>query len=162
MHRIVEQYPNCFEFDRETGCLNWLRYKTKKGHGEVHLGGRGGKNERVHRLSWQLENGTIPQGLFVLHRCNNAACANVAHLYLGTHDDNMRDMKVSGRRKFKTHGERSGRAVLTEGQVIELRARVKRGDRYSDMAKEYGVTKGALRHAAVGINWSYLNEQYPV
>lgn len=54
----------------------------------------------AHRYSWILANGPVPDGLHVLHKCDVPACCNPAHLFLGTHQDNMKDRKAKGR----THG----------------------------------------------------------
>lgn len=58
------------------------------------------RNQRTlaHRLSWQIANGSIPDGLQVLHHCDNGACIRPDHLFVGTQADNMRDMDAKGRR----------------------------------------------------------------
>ena len=77
------------------GCVIWLRSRGR-GYGRW----RGGVMRRVHRLSWEAEHGQIPEGLDVLHRCDNPPCYNYEHLFLGTHTDNMRD-SVKKRRPWK-------------------------------------------------------------
>lgn len=83
------------------GCIGWTAAKNNKGYGRI-LVGKGAK--LAHRVSWQLANGDIPKGKFVLHRCDNPICVNVKHLFLGTQKDNIEDMVRKGR-----HGKRHGR-----------------------------------------------------
>lgn len=155
-HWAVQPEPN-------SGCWLWAGRVGVKGHGEMSLNG---KHVLCHRASYELERGPIPTGLWVLHRCNNACCCNPDHLYLGTHKDNMRDMKESGRHKMKTHGERSGRAILRESDVIEI-IRLQSdvieiirlrglGITQSALAQKYRVSKGCIAHASRGLNWRHI------
>ena len=59
------------------------------------------KNVYAHRAAWMLLNGPVPHGLFVCHHCDNGLCCNPAHLFVGTHSDNMNDMYTKGREPFK-------------------------------------------------------------
>jgi len=76
------------------GCWIWMG-STSKGYGGIKIKG---KMKKVHRVLWELTNGPIPKGMFVLHKCDITECANPDHLFLGTHTDNMRDMIQKGRR----------------------------------------------------------------
>ena len=71
-------------------CWIWIAGKYSTGYGQHG-------NYRAHRYSWNLYYGEIPVGVFVLHRCDNPACVNPKHLFLGTHQDNMDDMIEKGR-----------------------------------------------------------------
>lgn len=72
-----------------------------------------GRMGRSHRLSWEIHRGPIPDGKWVLHRCNNTRCVNPDHLYLGDHKENMDDMARS---------KRASQRKLTTEQVLEIRA----------------------------------------
>lgn len=92
-------------FDRlvpDGDCLVWPGAKNHFGHGLIKFGGR---NWIVSRLVWVLVNGEVPEGLFVLHSCDNPSCALVEHLFLGTLKDNNDDRDRKGRhgQKNKTH-----------------------------------------------------------
>ena len=79
----------------ESGCWLWMGRLNKAGYGTCNDGD--GKASSAHRWSWWLSFGRIRNGLFVLHRCDIRCCVNPAHLFLGTHEDNMRDMVQKGR-----------------------------------------------------------------
>ena len=83
-------------------CIVWDRYVNDKGYGRRH---HNGKFWLVHRLEWTLANGDIPEGMCVLHKCDNPPCINLDHLFLGTNVDNIADKVAKGRqaRNYKTH-----------------------------------------------------------
>ena len=78
------------------GCWPWLGTKRHTGYGKIrnHY-----KHEGTHRVSYTLNVGPIPQGLHVLHKCDNPTCVNPDHLFLGTQADNMKDMFKKGRNR---------------------------------------------------------------
>lgn len=81
-----------------SSCWEWTAHCDRRGYGEIGSSGNRGKPHlRAHRVSWEIHNGPIPDGLFVLHRCDNRKCVNPHHLFLGTAKDNTQDMLAKGR-----------------------------------------------------------------
>lgn len=84
-------------------CWPWLGARIPRprtgepGYGCIKIGGKKGKLIYTHRLAWEVTYGPIPDGLCVLHRCDNTQCARPSHLFLGTKDDNNKDMAAKGR-----------------------------------------------------------------
>jgi hypothetical protein len=85
----------------DDGCWEWIGCRNQNGYGLIGRGGRGSGSILAHRLSWEIHHGPIPEGLQALHGCNNKRCVKPEHLYLGTHEDNMRDLKWDARTKLK-------------------------------------------------------------
>jgi hypothetical protein len=137
------------------GCWNWIGRRNALGYGFLKaLNGR--RQVRAHRISWELHFGPIPDGLAVLHRCDNPPCVRPDHLFLGTQTDNMRDMwtKGRGRSDWTTHrGAGNGRAKLSEADVLAIRASTESG---VALARQYGVTKCSISAVRLQRTWRHL------
>jgi hypothetical protein len=135
-------------------CWLWLGGKTTNGYGEIRYHGR---DYYVHRLSWELHRSAIPKGLWVLHHCDVRHCVKPDHLYLGTHRDNMRDMRDRKRWNHdpatRARGERHGLSKLNTKQVKALRKRRATGITISQLARESGVARSTIRRAVNGDTW---------
>jgi len=140
-------------------CWEWTGTKTDQGYGYLHLriGPRyAGKQKKIpaHRLSYELHHGRIlpgHAGVFVRHSCNNPGCCNPAHLSLGTHTDNMRDMVEAGR---STSGAKNPKAKLTLEQVEAAKELRRVGWTYKRIGKVFGVHLATIECAVKGKTWA--------
>jgi hypothetical protein len=102
-----------------SGCQEWTGCRGKWGYGSVRVKQ---KTMLAHRVSYTVFVGPIPDGILVLHKCDNPPCINPDHLFLGTNLDNVRDRNAKGRTRGKSwHGETHPSAKLTEIDVAEIR-----------------------------------------
>lgn len=99
-----------------SGCKPWQAGTNPAGYGLINKGGKG-QCLLAHRVAWEVAHGPIPEGLDVLHKCDNPPCVNTDHLFLGTGADNVADMCSKGRHSF---GERNGHCKLTTAQVLAI------------------------------------------
>lgn len=124
-------------------CWEWTGSLRKTGYGRFG-GDRNDQENLVHRLSWVFTYGEIPNGLWVLHKCDNRKCVNPAHLFLGTNQDNTRDRTLKGR-SARQFGESHGNHKLTDKQIAEIRERYAAGGVLQrELAVEYGVSRNGV------------------
>lgn len=137
----------------ETGCHIWLRAHTTFGYGVLTVAGR--PTQRAHRMAYEIENGPIPKGRHVLHRCDVPACINPAHLYLGDQKDNVRDMLE---RKRARVGEACSGSKLTAEDVLSIRTEYAQGNTsLRALGARYGVNYETIRECLPGHkNWKQL------
>jgi hypothetical protein len=126
------------------------------------------KTQAAHRLAWGLLVGPIPEGAMLCHRCpggSNAACVNPAHLYIGDQDTNMADRDREGRtargdraRHLATRrrGERHHMTLVTEAEVLEMRARYDRGELIAWIARDYGVPDETAGRIVKRQTWRHI------
>lgn len=112
-----------------------------------------GKGEvLIHRLSWLLFRGSIPDSMWVLHKCvGHPNCWNPDHLYLGTVQDNVDDCRRQGR-IYDRRGERNSHARLTTEIVMEIRQSPKSVSS-ATFSRKYGISSAAIRAARRGSTW---------
>lgn len=100
-----------------------------------------GKHWLDHRKAWTESFGEIPEGLCVLHICDNPLCIEPYHLFLGTRQDNMADKVAKGRQgKAKIAAALRDKGTITRSVAAEIRERVKQGTKQVAIAKEYGIS----------------------
>jgi len=105
------------------------------------------KSIGAHRFSFELVHGAIPKSMYVCHKCDTPLCVNPDHLFVGTHQDNMRDM-VQKRRSFTGRGEnKKGRAKLTNQQADQIR---KMNISHTKIAALFGVSTTTIGRIKCG------------
>ncbi|MDS0850097.1 HNH endonuclease [Burkholderia cenocepacia] len=144
-----------------SGCAEWTGVTVKSNGSEAHRYGRytiGGKKHLAHRFAYERVHGPIPAGLMVLHRCDNPKCCNVNHLFLGTHLDNMADMRAKGRGNKKPPptgaGANASKAKLTEADVREIRRSRAAGSTTVELSRRFNVHPSVISRAARGVSYS--------
>tara|TARA_Y100000310_G_C20681727_1_gene816384 strand:+ start:1407 stop:1976 length:570 start_codon:yes stop_codon:yes gene_type:complete len=102
--KIVERFLLKINKDTDTGCWLWTGWRSQENYGGFYCMYEGkGKIYPAHRFSYMIHNNGIPDGLQILHKCNNKPCVNPEHLYAGTHLDNMKDLRDAGTLKGKNN-----------------------------------------------------------
>jgi len=137
----------------DTPCWVWTAVKVRTGYGQIKVGS---KMILAHRAAWTIENGSIPSGLCILHRCDQPSCVRASHLFTGTHQNNMDDMAAKGRRVI-LRGEDQGRATLTASAVLEIRAKYAAGGTtLKSLAAQFGVSFGLIGHIINRRLWKHI------
>lgn len=109
------------------------------------------RNVRAHREAWEKANGPIPPGMFILHRCDNRACREPEHLFLGTHKDNMEDMMSKGR---SCRGRRNHKARLHPENIRHIRRSRLTSE---DLSEIYGVTLRMINLIRSKARWAHID-----
>jgi hypothetical protein len=162
---IVRFWARVARGEGEDACWPWAGPQSSAGYGAIMYRR---VNRSTHRLAWELTNGAIPDGLWVLHRCDNPPCCNPAHLFLGTNADNVRDREGKRRGFFKKgqknpwrvpppRGSAQKLAKLTEATVLEMVARYRAGGvTQRALADEYGISRPIVSLILSGKRWPHV------
>lgn len=111
---------------------------------------------RAHCLAYILTKGEIAPDKEICHSCDRPLCCNPAHLWEGTHQDNMDDMTSKGR-LTGLKGERSNSVKLTEQQVLEIRRMYKTGNHsHLKLAHMFGVSEATIQHLITRRTWTHI------
>lgn len=132
-----------------TGCIVWTGSTVARGYGNIRIDGT---MQRTHRVAYKIYIGDIPDGMSVLHRCDNPPCINPNHLFVGTTQDNSDDMLSKGRGVFM-RGEQHGCAKLTRKTVRQIK-RGTMGQR--KIAAKYGISQTHVGRILRGESWTPL------
>lgn len=146
--KLKEPFLGRWIVDEASGCWNWTGAVRHHGYGCLRYEG---KQVAAHRFSYERFRRPIPEGLCLLHRCDNPRCINPDHLRPGTQAENLRDMSVKGRACF---GEANGQAKLTPEMIAAIRACYQKG------SKEFGTPGLAERFGISRVHvWRIVNRK---
>lgn len=133
-------------FEPMSGCWLWNGSYATSGYGAFAING---KNYRAHRVSYQHHQGDFSADLVVCHSCDNKACVNPDHLWLGTHLDNVMD-RVRKNRSARQRGALSGNAKLTQEQADYIRQSTERG---CDLAEKFNISRTNISRIRLNKAW---------
>lgn len=136
-------------------CWQWIGGKAPNGYGRIQRGGKKSPYLGAHRVSYEMHFGPIPDGMVVMHKCDNPSCVNPQHLSVGTFKDNTADMISKGRKINRpVRGERCGNAVLTAEKVRFIR---RSSLTNAELSRLFGTAPNTIRSVRTGKNWSHID-----
>lgn len=149
-HLVAKFHDSVDKTNGPDSCWNWKKSLMQKGYGQTW---DGHTVVRAHRVAYSLHHGVeLTRSQQVLHSCDNRACCNPLHLFIGTNADNMDDKVAKGR---QSKGEGTGCAKLTAEQIVEIRTKYA-GEVRRKTAEIYGVTPQAISHILCGNRWKHV------
>ena len=132
-------------------CWFYTGGQNGRGYGQMSVNGR---PRKAHRISWELENGEIKNGLCVLHKCDNRMCVNPSHLFLGTQRENLADCRAKGRH---VKGSMTPISKLTEKQVVDICHEYALGGiTQHAISNKYGVVRMTIWSAINRRSWRHV------
>ena len=150
---IIKRFWSKINVRNKKQCWNWIYCLYPDSYGRFRL-----NNKLVysHRLAYLLTFGEIPEGLCVLHKCDNPNCCNSNHLFLGTQSDNINDMTFKRRGRCNKLGNNS---KLTIEQVNIIR-KLYKNKKYNqnELANKFNVSASCINHIVNNYNWKKINK----
>lgn len=136
-------------------CWEWQGAVNLRGYGRIQVAG---KARYTHRVVWMLRHGRIPDGLSILHHCDNPPCGNESHLFIGTPGDNVRDMFDKGRQP-RQDGVHNPAAKVTDEVVRGIRRRARIRESHASIARSLGISRPAVSLIVEGKRWAHVKQE---
>lgn len=142
----------------DSGCIICTSHcKDKDGYVRIKSQG---KHERLHRVIYEMNYGTIPKGMVIRHKCDNPNCCNIEHLEIGTQKDNVEDMikrgrSLKGRENPKARGTKNGSSKLTNEQVKEIYLS---NLSYKKLSNLFNVSTTNIKYIKCKQQWKWLTD----
>jgi hypothetical protein len=149
----IKRFWSKVEITTPDECWEWTARKDKDGYGLFTDKSTGRGPWRANRYAYTMENGEIPSGMLVCHRCDNPACVNPAHLWIGSIKDNNRDKVLKGRGAI---GEMNGNSKMSELDVRAVREMKKEGIPALLLADWYGMSWHRMAKIMNGFSWQHI------
>ena len=134
-------------------CWEWQGWRNKTNYGHISRGGHRGRQPGTHIVSWEIHNGPISDGLWVLHKCDNPPCCNPAHLFLGTRQDNVDDMVSKGR---QIQGTRAHFSKFTDDDIIKIRQMYRDGMVQREIGRIFDTDQANISCIVRRKTWKHL------
>lgn len=159
--KSIEIIRSSIVLDEETGCMNWIGSKNQHGYGQFSSYCHKKKKsfvQRVHRfLTKQKAGRELSSHEFSCHTCDNPACVNPAHLYIGSAMDNSKDMMKRKGHYLAIDPTRSVRSKFTPEQVKEIRLEHKQGGiTHADLGRKYGIDSSVMSKIVRGLRYKHV------
>lgn len=135
------------KFNKTNECWNWNAAVGSSGYGHFWMDG---KPIPSNRASYKIYIGEIPNGNLVLHKCDNRLCVNPNHLFLGSNQDNMKDMVTKNR---QAKGILIKASKLTPEQILKIRSDIRSQRK---IAHDYGVSHTTIGDIKNNKYWSHI------
>lgn len=150
---FIERYLGNFIVGEKSKCWNWTGSKSGGRYGTIQTGGI---QLAAHRVAWQMENGKIPRGKYICHHCDNPACVNPNHLFLGTPKENSRDRETK-QRSNRPYGEQHANSKLNAKRVLKIRKILASNEKSAaETARLFGVNESTICKIKNRKSWKRL------
>jgi hypothetical protein len=153
---LAKRLANGLAAAQDGKCWEWTRICNQHGYGQLRVAGR---MVYAHRLAYELGVGEIPDGMHVLHQCDNPRCINPAHLSVGTRSQNMKECSERGRARIpepSKPGESNGSSKLLDVDVRSIRRLLSQRQTQQSIADRFGVSQRTISDINLGKKWRHV------